>query len=70
MGPLAGIKIVELGGIGPGPFTSMLLSEMGADALRVSRLVPAAGGVKGFDHRYRLLDRGRRSVAMVASGFA
>ena len=31
MGPLAGLRIVELGGIGPGPFASMLLSEMGAD---------------------------------------
>lgn len=62
MGPLAGIKVVELGGIGPGPFTSMLLSEMGADALRLERL--SATGVKGLDERHRLLHRGRPSIAL------
>jgi alpha-methylacyl-CoA racemase len=64
MGPLAGIRVVELGGIGPGPFTSMLFSEMGADALRIGRLLPADRGVKGLDGRHHLLNRGRRSVAM------
>jgi alpha-methylacyl-CoA racemase len=64
MGPLAGIKIVELGGIGPGPFTSMLFSEMGADILRIARRVPAAPGIKGFDKRHQLLNRGRRAVPM------
>lgn len=63
MGPLAGLKIVELGGIGPGPFASMLLSEMGADVLRVTRLSSAGTGIKGFDKRHRLLDRGRLAVA-------
>ena len=37
MGPLAGVRIVELGGIGPTPFASMLFAEMGADVLRISR---------------------------------
>ena len=37
MGPLAGIKVVELAGIGPGPFCSMMLSDMGAEVLRVDR---------------------------------
>ena len=64
MGPLAGIRIVELGGIGPGPFTSMLFSEMGADALRISRPAATAPGIKGFDKRHQLLNRGRRTVAM------
>jgi alpha-methylacyl-CoA racemase len=63
VGPLAGLKIVELGGIGPGPFASMLLSEMGADVLRITRLSPAGTGIKGFDKRHRLLERGRRSIA-------
>ena len=63
MGPLAGIRIVELGGIGPGPFASMLFSEMGADVVRISR-PPGADGIKGFDKRYQLLNRGRRTVAM------
>jgi CoA-transferase family III len=35
-GPLAGIKLVELGGIGPGPFAAMLLSDLGADILRIT----------------------------------
>lgn len=64
MGPLAGVKIVELGGIGPGPFTSMLLTDMGADALRIDRIVASDSGVKGMDPRYNLLHRGRRAVAM------
>ena len=36
-GPLTGIKIVELAGIGPGPFAAMLLSDLGADVIRVDR---------------------------------
>lgn len=36
-GPLAGVRVVELGGIGPGPFCAMMLSDMGADVLRVER---------------------------------
>lgn len=68
MGPLAGVRIVELGGIGPGPFASMLFSEMGADVLRIERLQKGAqdtkGSIRGFDKRYRLLDRGRRSLAV------
>lgn len=63
MGPLAGIRIVELGGIGPGPFASMLFSEMGADVVRIARR-PGAEGIKGFDKRYQLLNRGRRTVTM------
>lgn len=64
MGPLAGVKIIELGGIGPAPFTSMLLSDMGADALRLDRIKASDGGVKGMDDRFNLINRGRRSVAM------
>ena len=37
MGPLSGVKIVELAGIGPGPFAGMLLSDMGADIVRIDR---------------------------------
>ncbi|HEY4166433.1 MAG TPA: CaiB/BaiF CoA-transferase family protein, partial [Reyranella sp.] len=68
MGPLAGVRIVELGGIGPGPFASMLFSEMGADVLRIARQPSPAngvkGGVKGLEARHQLLHRGRRSVFM------
>lgn len=62
-GPLAGLKVVELGGIGPGPFCSMLLSDLGADVLRIDRIAPSDSGIP-MDNRFNLLNRGRRSVAM------
>ena len=61
MGPLSGIKVVELAGIGPGPFCCMLLADMGADVIRVDR---AANVGQDKDHRYNLLTRGRRNVAV------
>lgn len=57
-GPLKGVKIVEFQGIGPGPFCAMLLSDMGADVVRIDRK-GGAGGSK-FD----VTSRGRRSVAL------
>jgi alpha-methylacyl-CoA racemase len=63
MGPLSGIKVIELGGIGPNPFCSMLLSDMGADVLRIDRLHPSDSGVAMPD-RFNLLHRGRKSVAL------
>lgn len=62
MGPLAGLRIVELGGIGPGPFASMLFSEMGAEVMRIARR--RAEGIKGLEPRHQLLNRGRRGVTM------
>ena len=38
-GPLRGLRIVELAGIGPGPFAGMLLADLGADVVRVDRIV-------------------------------
>jgi alpha-methylacyl-CoA racemase len=58
MGPLAGVRVVELAGIGPGPFCAMLLADLGAEVLRVER--PATGG-EGWP---TLFARGRRSVAV------
>jgi alpha-methylacyl-CoA racemase len=63
MGPLAGVKIVELGGIGPGPFASMLLSDLGADVVRIDRIVASDSGLHVAE-KFNLLHRGRRSVAM------
>jgi crotonobetainyl-CoA:carnitine CoA-transferase CaiB-like acyl-CoA transferase len=40
-GPLSGIKVLEVAGIGPGPFCGMMLADLGADILRVDRLEPA-----------------------------
>src|SRR5471032_1914842 len=62
-GPLAGLKVIELGGIGPGPFCSMLLSDLGAEVLRIDRIAPSDSGIP-MDNRFNLLNRGRRSVAM------
>ena len=58
MGPLAGVRVVELAGIGPGPFCAMLLADLGAEVLRVDR--PAASRPAWP----RVLARGRRSVAV------
>lgn len=63
MGPLAGFRIVELAGIGPGPMCAMMLSDMGADVIRVDRVADSGLGMKR-DPRYDLLNRGRRSVAV------
>jgi len=57
-GPLSGVKVVEFQGIGPGPFTAMLLSDMGADVVRIDR--KGGGGGSKFD----VTSRGRRSVAL------
>src|SRR6185437_7084351 len=63
MGPLAGIKIVELAGIGPGPFCAMLLSDMGAEVVRVDRAANVGhddsrvGGPVGEEYRFNLLAR-------------
>jgi alpha-methylacyl-CoA racemase len=62
-GPLTGVRIVELGGIGPGPFAAMLLADLGADIVRIDRIVASDSGVQ-MDEKFNLLHRGRRSVAM------
>jgi len=38
-GPLAGIRLIEVAGIGPGPMAAMMLGDMGADVIRVDRIV-------------------------------
>ena len=66
-GPLQGLKIVEVAGIGPGPFCAMMLADMGAEVLRIDRL-DAVGKDRevGFMRagRNSILNRGRRSVAL------
>ncbi|MEP3247027.1 MAG: CaiB/BaiF CoA-transferase family protein [Sneathiella sp.] len=63
MGPLAGFKIVEMGGIGPGPMCALLLSDMGADVIRIDRMQETGLGVH-TEPKFNLLMRGRRSVAI------
>lgn len=57
-GPLHGVKIIEFAGIGPGPFCAMLLSDMGADVIRIDR----KGGSPGAGAN-DITSRGRRSIA-------
>ncbi len=58
-GPLDGVRIVELAGIGPAPFAAMVLADLGADIVRVDR----AGGGSGFA-QFDVMNRGRRSIAV------
>ena len=59
-GPLAGIRVVEIAGIGPGPHACMLLADLGADVIRIER--PGGQLLTGGSHD--LLNRGRPSVAL------
>jgi alpha-methylacyl-CoA racemase len=62
MGPLEGVKIIEIAGIGPGPFAAMLLADMGADVVRVDRAQAVTGN---FDRQnLEILNRSRRSVGV------
>ncbi len=56
-GPLAGLKVVELAGIGPAPFCGMLLADLGADVVRVGRPGGAGGHSRGD-----VVNRGKRAV--------
>jgi alpha-methylacyl-CoA racemase len=63
-GPLAGIRVVEIASMGPGPLCAMLLADLGADVLRVDRA--RGGNVEGpgANPATELLHRGRRSIAV------
>jgi alpha-methylacyl-CoA racemase len=61
MGPLEGVKVVELAGIGPAPFACMLLAELGADVLRIDR---PGGALSLTPPELDLVNRGRRSAAL------
>jgi alpha-methylacyl-CoA racemase len=62
-GPLAGVRVLELAGIGPGPFCGMMLADMGADILRIDRLETRDLGLP-LEAKFDVMGRGRRSIAL------
>ena len=62
-GPLQGVKVLELAGIGPGPYCGMLLADMGADVLRVDRIQASDLGLP-VAPKFDIMSRGRRSIAL------
>ena len=63
MGPLAGVTIIELAGIGPAPFASMLLADMGANIIRIDRARGDEPGIR-LPYRLNVMNRGRRSLSV------
>jgi len=62
MGPLEGIKIIEIAGLGPGPFAAMLLADMGGEVVRIDR--PGGQLISFPNLECDVLNRGRRSAAI------
>ena len=61
-GPLSGIRILEIAGIGPGPFAAMMLADMGAEVVRVDRAQAVRDNVTGS--HWDVMLRGRRNIAL------
>lgn len=61
-GPLRGVRVVELAGLGPAPFAGMILADLGAEVVRVDR--PATAAPAGFDPSSDVMGRGKHSVAI------
>jgi len=59
-GPLAGVRVIEIASLGPGPFAAMLLADMGADVVRIDR----PGSVDADAARRNVVNRGRRSIVV------
>jgi alpha-methylacyl-CoA racemase len=66
MGPLTGIKVVEVAGLAAAPFGCMILADLGADVLRIDRVDRTRSGASGVSHGAWTdpLSRGRRSIAL------
>ena len=62
-GPLTGFRIVEIAGIGPGPFAAMMLSDMGAEVIRVERAQAVRGPAPETPY-FDVLQRGRQNIAI------
>ena len=62
-GPLSGVRVIEIQGIGPGPFCGMMLSDMGAEVIRIDRAASVRGGDPSTPP-VDVLARGRRSIGV------
>jgi alpha-methylacyl-CoA racemase len=62
LGPLSGIRIIELAGIGPGPLAAMVLGDLGADVVRIDRI--KSSFVLDVAPKYAVHTRNRRSIAI------
>ena len=62
-GPLTGYKVIEMAGIGPAPMCAMMLSDMGAEVIRIDRTQDAGLGI-AMQSQFNFTNRGRRSVAL------
>ena len=63
MGVLSGVRIVEIAGLGPGPFCGMLLADMGADVILVERATGKSGDPTDLG-KNAIVNRGKRSIAL------
>src|ERR1700712_5033677 len=62
-GPLAGLRVIELAGLGPGPFAGMMLADLGAEVIRIDRPTRHHETDVGTSLS-TVLERGRRSIAL------
>lgn len=62
-GPLSGLRVIEMAGIGPGPFCGMLLADMGAEVVRIDRREASGLGL-AFSPKFDLHNRNKRSLAI------
>lgn len=64
-GPLQGLKVIEMAGIGPCPFAAMVLGDMGADVIRIERLnAMAKSAAEASEQEHNPVNRGKRSIAI------
>ena len=66
MGPLNGIKVIEIAGLGPAPMATMFLADLGAEVIRIERKASAGGRPTAdlFDPKIDILNRSRRVLAL------
>jgi len=62
-GPLAGLRVIEIAGLGPGPFCAMVLADLGAEVIRLERVAMPAARV-GIPDRRAILTRGRQAIGV------